>query len=41
MDLETITLSKVRKRKTSYISYVMSTDMWNLKHDTNELIYEI
>ena len=37
VDLEIIILSEVRQRQTSYdITY-----MWNLKNDTNELIYEI
>ena len=38
MDLETITLNKVnqRERKRSYDITVM----WNLKYDTNELIYK-
>ena len=36
VDLEIIILSKVRKRKIPYdITY-----LWNLKHNTNELIYE-
>ena len=37
MDLEVITLSKSeRQRQISYdITY-----MWNLKYDTNELVYE-
>ena len=35
IDLEIIILHKVRIRQTSYkITYV-----WNLKHDTDELIY--
>ena len=37
MDLETIILSKVTQRKTK--SYDI-TYMWNLKYDTNELIYK-
>ena len=36
MDLEMIILSEVTQRKTK--SYI--TSMWNLKYDTNELIYE-
>ena len=37
MDLEIIILSEVRERQISYdIAYV-----WNLKYDTNELIYKI
>ena len=36
MDLEIITVSEVRERQISYdITY-----MWNLKYDTNELIYK-
>ena len=36
MDLEVIILSEVRERQISYdIIY-----MWNLKYDTNELIYK-
>ena len=36
MDLEIIILSKVRQRQIPHdIIY-----MWNLKYDTNELIYE-
>ena len=36
MQLEIIVLSEVRKRQIPYdITY-----MWNLKYDTNELIYE-
>ena len=36
MDLEMITLNEVRERQISYdITY-----MWNLKYDTNELIYK-
>ena len=36
MDLETIILSEVRKRQISHdITYT-----WNLKNDTNELIYK-
>ena len=36
MDLEIITQSEVRQRQISYdITY-----MWNLKYDTNELIYK-
>ena len=38
MDLEIIILSEVRKRK---INTYDITYMWNLKYDTNELIYEI
>ena len=38
MDPEIITLSEVRQRKTNIISDI--TYMWNLKYDTNELIYE-
>ena len=35
-DLETIILSEVRERQVSYdITYI-----WNLKIDTNELIYK-
>ena len=37
VDLEIITLSKSKKKRQ--ISYSI-TYMWNLKHDTNELIYE-
>ena len=37
MDLKIIILSEVRERQISYdITY-----MWNLKNDTNELIYKI
>ena len=37
MDLEIITLSEVSQRQIPYdITY-----MWNLKYDTNELIYKI
>ena len=36
MDLEIIILSEVRKRQIPYnITY-----MWNIKYDTNELIYQ-
>ena len=36
MDLQIIILNEVRKRKTPYdINY-----MWNLKYDTNELMYK-
>ena len=36
MDLEIVTLSEVRERQKPYdITY-----MWNLKYDTNNLIYE-
>jgi len=36
MDLEIITQSEVRQRQISYdITY-----MWNLKYDTNDLIYK-
>ena len=36
MDLEIIILSEVNQRQISYgITY-----MWNLKNDTNELIYK-
>ena len=35
MDLEIITLSEVRERQIFGITY-----MWNLKNDTNELIYK-
>ena len=36
MDLEIIVLGEVRKRQIPYnITYV-----WNLKYDTDELIYE-
>ena len=35
MDLETIILSEVRQRQIYDITY-----MWNLKNDTNELIYK-
>ena len=35
MNLEMITLSEVRKRKTNEI-----TDMWTLKYVTNELTYQ-
>ena len=35
LDLEIITLSGVNQRQISYITYV-----WNLKNDTNELIYK-
>ena len=34
--LEILILSEVRKRKTTYITYI-----WNLKYDTNELTSEI
>ena len=37
VDLEIITLSEESSRKTTII-YV--TYMWNLKYDTNELIYK-
>ena len=36
MHLEIIILSEVRKREIAYI-----ISMWNLKYDTNELIYGI
>ena len=39
MQLEIITLSEVRRRKTNKIPYDI-TYMWNLKYDTNEPIYE-
>ena len=38
MDLEIIILSEVRKRKIN-IPYNI-TYMWNVRYDTNELIYE-
>ena len=38
MDLETVILSEVRKRKTSTIYHI--TYMWNLKYGTNEPIYK-
>ena len=37
MDQEIIILSEVRKRKTNIIYF---TNVWNLKYDTNELIYK-
>ena len=37
MDLEITILNKVRKRKT--IPYYI-TRVWNLKYDTNELMYQ-
>ena len=36
MDLEIIILSEVRERQIPYDI----TSVWNLKYDTNELIYE-
>ena len=40
MDLEIIILSKVSEsKKGRQIPYAI-TDMWNLKYDTNRLIYE-
>ena len=36
-DLETIILSEISQRKTNIIWY---TYTWNLKYNTNELIYE-
>ena len=35
MNIEIVILSEVSQRQTSYIIY-----MWNLKNDTNELIYK-
>ena len=37
MDLETIILSEGKQRKTSII---MTSHTWNLKNNTNELIYK-
>ena len=39
MDLEMIILSEVSQKKKRQISYGI-TYMWNLKYDTNELIYK-
>ena len=33
-------LSEIRQKKTNTIFTDHITDMWNLKHDTNELIYK-
>ena len=38
MDLEVIILSEVNQTKKG--KYHMLSLMWNLKYDTNELIYE-
>ena len=38
MDLEIIILSEVSQKKKD--KYHMISLMWNLKYDTNELIYE-
>ena len=38
MDLENIILSKVKSERERQIPYDI-TYVWNLKHDTNELIY--
>ena len=35
MDLEILILNEVRERQILYITY-----MWNLKNNTNELIYK-
>ena len=40
MDLDIIILSEVRQTKERQISYNI-TYKWNLKKDTNELIYKI
>ena len=40
MDLKIIILSEVRQTKERQISYNI-TYKWNLKKDTNELIYKI
>ena len=39
MDLEIIILSEVKSERERQISYDINY-MWNLKYDTNELIYE-
>ena len=39
MDLEIIILSEVKSEKERQISYNI-TYMWNLKYNTNELIYK-
>ena len=39
MDLEIIILSEVSQKGKDQISYDI-THMWNLKYDTNELIYK-
>ena len=39
MDLEIITLREVSQKRERQIPYAI-TYMWNLKYDTNELIYK-
>ena len=40
LDLEIIILSEVKSDREKQISYDMSY-IWNLKNDTNELIYKV